>query len=61
MRRYQEDVKTALLKLPAGRYKTLYIDPPWDWMRGGVRRAGLLANSLERLVLARWGLRPTPA
>ena len=35
MRRYREDVKTALAKLPVGRYKTLYADPPWACMRGG--------------------------
>lgn len=34
-RRLREDVRTALGKLPAGRYGVVYADPPWDWMRGG--------------------------
>ena len=33
--RLREDVRTALPKLKAGGYKTLYVDPPWDWMQGG--------------------------
>jgi len=33
--RLKEDVRTALPKLKAGMYKTLYVDPPWDWMQGG--------------------------
>lgn len=37
MRRYKEDVRTALTKLPAARYGTIYADPPWNWMRGGTR------------------------
>ena len=35
MRRLKEDIRTALPKLTAGRYKTVYADPPWDWMQGG--------------------------
>lgn len=38
MRRLKEDIRTALSKLPAGRYKTLYADPPWKWMKGGTKR-----------------------
>ena len=38
LRRYKEDLRTALPKLPAGRHKTLYVDPPWVWMRGGTKR-----------------------
>ena len=37
MRRYKEDVRTALAKLPPNHYKTLYIDPPWDCTCGGAR------------------------
>jgi N6-adenosine-specific RNA methylase IME4 len=48
MRRYKEDVRTALPKLPTGRYKTLYVDPPWNWMRGGhgpdVRKRSVLTG-----------------
>jgi N6-adenosine-specific RNA methylase IME4 len=29
MRRLKEDIRTALPKLTAGRYKTIYADPPW--------------------------------
>lgn len=34
MRRYKEDVRTALLKLSVGKYKTLYMDPPWNIVGG---------------------------
>lgn len=37
MRHYKEDIRTALPKLPAGKYKTLYMDPPWQWMKGGAK------------------------
>jgi N6-adenosine-specific RNA methylase IME4 len=33
MRRLKEDIRTALPKLMAGRYKTIYADPPW-WQPG---------------------------
>ena len=36
MKRYKEDVRTALLKLPTGKYKTIYADPPWAETGGGV-------------------------
>lgn len=38
MRRYCEDVRIALVKLPAAHYKTLYLDPPWAEVGGGVAR-----------------------
>lgn len=33
--RLQEDIRTALPKLRAGKYKTLYVDPPWGKETGG--------------------------
>lgn len=35
--RLREDIRTALPKLRTGQYGALYIDPPWIWMRGGVK------------------------
>jgi N6-adenosine-specific RNA methylase IME4 len=51
MRRLKEDVRTALPKLTIGRYKTIYADPPWDWMQGGknaVSRVSVVTGKSNR-------------
>ena len=30
-------MRTALARLPASAYGTLYMDPPWIWMKGGTK------------------------
>ena len=48
MRRYKEDVRTALPKLRAHHYGTLCLDPPWSWVTGGPRQVGRVSSITGR-------------
>lgn len=48
MRRYKEDVRTALKKLPAGKYKTIYVDPPWAYIQGGHEQRDFTSKTTGR-------------
>ena len=58
MRRYKEDVRTALPRLQTGRYKTLYVDPPWAWMRGGSSAKGTIGKLTGKTCVGSQGATP---
>ena len=58
MRRYKEDIRTALARLQAGRYRTIYADPPWAWMRGGSSAPGAISKITGRGCAGTMGATP---
>lgn len=56
--RLQEDIRTALPKLHASRYKTIYVDPPWGWMRGGSSAYGAVSSFTGKTCVGAMGDTP---
>ena len=57
-RRLREDVRTALAKLPGGRYRTILADPPWAWMRGGSSVKGTVSAKTGKTCVGAQGATP---
>ena len=58
MKHLRERLETGLPKLKASHYKTLYMDPPWGWMRGGASAKGTISNQTGRTCVGAQGATP---
>lgn len=58
LRRVRGDVREALKQFPKGYYKTLYIDPPWAWMRGGGSAKGTVSKFTGKKCVGYMGATP---